>query len=73
MKMVNSNAGDSVIYTLTKACHIANHEFKPVLVTVNGVVMYIDDRINLDSLWKTYQQKLDFKFEIERLKQARQK
>lgn len=73
MKMVNSNAGDSVIYTLTKACHIANHEFKPVLVTVNGVVMYIDDRTNLDSLWKTYQQKLDFKLEIERLKQARQK
>ncbi len=73
MKIVNSKPGDSIIYTLTMACHIANHDFKPVLVTVNGVVMYIDDRISLDDLWKKYQEKLDFKFEIERLKQARQK
>ena len=73
MKIVNSKPGDSIIYTLNKACHIANNEFKPVLVTVNGVVMYIDDRISLDDLWKKYQEKLNFKFELQKLKQARQK
>ena len=73
MKIVNSKPGDSIIHTLTMACLIANHEFKPVMVEVNDVILYVDDRISLDNLWKKYQEKLNFKFEIERLKRAKQK
>lgn len=73
MKFVQGVTGDSIIHTLTKACHIANHEREAVLLEINDVILYLDKEINLDNLWKKYQQKLDFKFEIQRLKRARQK
>lgn len=73
MKIIKKNPSRSVIHTLTMACHIANHEFKPVMVEINDVILYVDDRISLDNLWKKYQEKLNFKFEIERLKRAKQK
>lgn len=73
MKIVQWNPSNSIIHTLTKACHIANHEHEAVMLEINDVIMYIDKKINLNDLWNKYQKKLDFKFEIERLKQARQK
>ena len=73
MKFVNGIPGDSVIYTLTRACHIANHERDTVLLEINDVIIYVDKEISLNNLYKKYIQKLDFKFEIQKLKQARQK
>lgn len=73
MKFVNGIPGDSVIYTLTSACHIANHEYKKVLLEINDMMILVDERTSLDDLWKKYQDKLNFKFEIQRLKQEMQK
>ncbi len=73
MKFVNGIPGDSVIYTLTMACHIANHEYKKVLLEINDMMILVDERTSLDDLWKKYQDKLNFKFEIQRLKQEMQK
>ena len=72
MKFVNSIPGDSIIHTLSRTCHIANHEREAVLLEINDVILYVDKEINLDNLWKEYQDKLNFKFEIQRLKRARQ-
>ena len=63
----------TIIQTLTKACHIANHERDTVLLEINDVIIYVDKEISLNNLYKKYIQKLDFKFEIQKLKQARQK
>jgi F0F1-type ATP synthase gamma subunit len=46
---------------------------KRVDMDIPNKILYLDKEINLDNLWKKYQQKLDFKFEIQRLKRARQK
>ncbi len=73
MKFVQGVTGDSIIHTLTRACNIANHERDAVLLEINDVIIYVDKEISLNNLWKKYQQKLDFKFEIQRLKRARQK
>ena len=73
MKFVNGIPGDSVIYTLTRACHIANHEYKKVLLEINDMMILVDERTSLDDLWKKYQDKLNFKFEIQRLKQEMHK
>ena len=73
MKFVNGIPGDSIIHTLTRACHIANHERDTVLLEINDVIIYVDKEISLNNLYKKYIQKLDFKFEIQKLKQARQK
>ena len=73
MKFVNGIPGDYIIHTLTKACYIANHEYKKVLLEINDVMMLVDERISLDDLWKKYQDKLNFKFEIQKLKQEMQK
>ncbi len=73
MKFVQGVTGDSIIHTLTRACHIANHERDTVLLEINDVIIYVDKEISLNNLYKKYLQKLDFKFEIQKLKQARQK
>ncbi len=73
MKIVKLYPSNSIIHTLTKACHIANYEREAVLLEINDVIMYVDKEITLNNLWNKYQKKLDFKFEIERLKQAKQK
>ena len=73
MKFVQGVTGDSIMHTLTKAYHIANHERDTVLLEINDVIIYVDKEISLNNLYKKYIQKLDFKFEIQKLKQARQK
>jgi hypothetical protein len=47
MKIVQWNPSNSIIHTLTKVCHIANHEHEAVMLEINDVIMYIDKKINL--------------------------
>ena len=54
MKFVQGVTGDSIIHTLTKACHIANHERDTVLLEINDVIIYVDKEISLNNLYKKY-------------------
>ena len=73
MKFIQGIVGESVIHTLTKACHVAKHERDSVLLEINDVIMYVNKETSLNNLYNKYQQKLNFKYEIERIKRQRQK
>lgn len=73
MKFVNGVPGDSIMHTLTRACHISQHEYTPVLLEINDVMMLVDANTNRNQLYEQYQDKSNFKFEIEKLKRQRQK
>ena len=73
MKFVNGSTGDSVINTLTNACNIATHERDRVLLEINDIMIIVEKNSSVSGLLKKYKQKLDFKYEIQELKRARQK
>ena len=51
MKFVNGVPGDSIMHTLTRACHISQHEYTPVLLEINDVMMLVDENTNRNQLY----------------------
>jgi hypothetical protein len=47
-------------------------EYKPVLLEINDVMILVAENANRDQIYQEYQEKLNFKFEIEKLKRQRQ-
>ena len=72
MKIVNGVPGDSIMHTLTKACTVSRMEYKPVLLEINDIMILVAENANRDQIYQEYQEKLNFKFEIEKLKRQRQ-
>ena len=73
MKTMDFVAGYTVSQALTKACNAAAHERQTILIEINDIMMLVGKDDNPKNLLKKYIKKLDFKYEIEKIKRQRQK
>ena len=63
-------AGPTVCEALWKAHDKAKATNKPVLANINDIMMLVDTKTNVTQLGVAYREKLDFKYEIEKMKRT---
>ncbi len=71
MEIMEFISGITVREALLKAHNKAKKLNKPVLADINDIMMFVDKKTNVEQLWVAYQNKLDFKYEIEKMKRTR--
>ena len=66
-------AGLTIEEALERARWIARREGKKVIATINDVIMCISQDSNIKMALNSYHEKLNLKYEIEKMKRERQK
>ena len=71
MKTLDFVAGLTIPQALSRACNFVRNTGEPVLADINDVMMVIDKDTDMHKAIVDYRQKLEFKYEIERLRRQR--
>lgn len=66
-------AGLTIFEALSRACNFVKNTKKPVLADINDIMMLVDKDTDLHKAIKNYRQKLEFKYEIEKIRREKQK
>jgi len=66
-------AGLTITQALETARLIARKENKKVIANINDIIMCISHNTNIKLALNLYQRRLEFKYEIEKMKRKRQK
>ena len=73
MYTLNSVAGLTIFEALSRACNFVKNTQKPVLADINDIIMVVDKDTDLHKAVKDYRQRLEFKYEIEKIKREKQR
>lgn len=71
MRTLDFVAGLTIPQALSRACNFVRNTGEPVLVDINDIIMIINKDTDLHKAVIDYRQKLEFKYEIERMKRQR--
>lgn len=73
MRTLDFVAGLTIKQALERACLFVKNTQQPVLADINDIVMVFDKDTDVHTAIKEYRQRLEFKYEIERMRNAKQK
>ena len=73
MRTLEFVAGLTIKQAIERACLFVKNTKQPVLADINDIMMIFDKDTDVHKAIKEYREKLEFKYEIERIRNARQK
>ena len=68
MRTLDFVAGLTIPQAFSRACNFVRNTGEPVLADINDIIMIINKDTDLHKAVIDYRQKLEFKYEIERMK-----
>ena len=71
MKTLDFVAGLTIPQALSRACNFVKNTGEPVLADINDIMIVINKDTDLHKAIVDYRQKLEFKYEIEKLRRQR--
>ena len=73
MKTLDFVAGLTIKQAIEHACLCVKNTKQPVLADINDIIMLFDQDTDINKATEEYRQRLEFKYEIERIRSNRQK
>ena len=68
MQTLNFVAGLTIFEALSRACNFVRNTKQPVLADINDIMMVVDKDTDLHKAVKNYREKLEFKYEIAKIR-----